>query len=214
MSLKSAILDILFPQEVYCALCGQEALTERGSCEACRAKLCECPARPVPAGLDGFSAAWIYREPLRGAIHRFKYENAPYLADFLAGNMLIPETWTAMELVPVPLFAKREKERGYNQSMLLSKAIGENYGLPVRDDLLFRVRDTKTQTDLSERERKSNLKDAFSASSGCKGKRILLIDDVCTTGSTLSACAKALRLSGASGIYALCAAAAVLEGGK
>ena len=111
-------------------------------------------------------------------------------------------------LIPVPLHEEKEKERGFNQSKLLADELSKMIGIPVLDGNLIRVKNTKTQTELSYKERQENLEKAFKVLNWreIKGKRIVLIDDVLTTGSTLNHCAHALLNSGAAAVYALTAA--------
>ena len=103
-------------------------------------------------------------------------------------------------LVPVPLAGTRRRERGYNQSEELARAIGAAWGLPVLDTLLVRTRVTRTQTRLTPGERHRNVSGAFHASGGrdaLRGRHLVLVDDVVTTGATLNACAAALHDGGA-----------------
>jgi ComF family protein len=107
-------------------------------------------------------------------------------------------------LVPVPLHPKRLRERGYNQASLLSKELGKLVGLPVEDDTLIRVKDSVPQARTrSAIERRRNVQDAFASHQRLEGKQILLIDDVCTTGATLDACATALKAAGAGSVWGL-----------
>ncbi len=95
-------------------------------------------------------------------------------------------------------------ERGYNQSRLLADCFASGSGIPVMGDAVARVRSTPSQVGLQARDRVANVKDAFSASSDrVRGKALLVVDDVSTTGSTLSECAVALRAAGASAVYGL-----------
>ena len=113
--------------------------------------------------------------------------------------------------VPVPLHPKREKERGYNQSMILAEELGRRYDIPVRPRLLKRIRYTEMQSMTAGRDRRENVRGAFRARE-CKGGNILLVDDVITTGSTMEECAIALKNAGAGKIY--CAAAAYAGHGE
>ncbi len=108
-------------------------------------------------------------------------------------------------LVPVPLHSRRLRERGYNQSALLAAEVGKRNCLPVVADSLVRLRHTKAQVKTADaEERQRNLAGAF----GCRntklaGKRVLVVDDVCTTGATLNSCATALRAAGATSVWGL-----------
>ena len=108
-------------------------------------------------------------------------------------------------LVPVPLHSRRLRERGYNQSALLAAEVGKRNGLPVVTDSLVRLRHTKAQVKTAgAEERQRNLAGAF----GCRnaklaGRRVLVVDDVCTTGATLNSCATALRAAGAASVWGL-----------
>jgi ComF family protein len=107
-------------------------------------------------------------------------------------------------IVPVPLHADRLRERGYNQAALLAREMGGRLGIAVDEKALLRRRPTAPQAKLDAKQRKDNVRDAFHCSSDALAdKRVLLIDDVCTTGATLDACAIALYESGARSVQAL-----------
>jgi ComF family protein len=107
-------------------------------------------------------------------------------------------------IVPVPLHPRRLRERGYNQATLLAQVLGRRMERPVRAKAVERVRNTRSQMRLDAAERRSNVAGAFrSLDDRVSGRRILLIDDVCTTGATLDACAKALQEAGATWVHAL-----------
>lgn len=201
-----ALLSLLYPEGVACFACGREAsVNEAGLCPSCAAGLRRCETPPALRFADGFTAGFLYTEETANAVHRFKYGDARYLAEFLISYLVIPEDWGFDAVVPVPLHKRRLSRRGYNQSALLAEALSARVGVPVREDLLRRTRNTKTQTVLNARQRARNLHGAFEASPAAKGMRLLLIDDVRTTGATLSECARALRAAGAVAVYA-CAA--------
>ncbi|MCC6793403.1 MAG: ComF family protein [Thermomicrobiales bacterium] len=143
---------------------------------------------------------------MREAIISFKYENERARRTHLAAH-LIPLLDGAPEgasLVPVPLHPSRLRGRGYNQAELLARAIGTTTGWPVEPALL-KARATRPQVGLSAAERATNVRDAFETSRqvDVSGRRFLLIDDVLTTGATLSACADALAAAGARWVGAL-----------
>jgi ComF family protein len=111
-------------------------------------------------------------------------------------------------LIPVPLGARRARERGYNQSERIAAALGRRLGLPVRTDLLRRTRETRTQTALTPEARRANLAGAF-AGEDARGLALVLVDDVFTTGATLVAAAETLRAAGAASVDGVTFARAV-----
>jgi ComF family protein len=150
------------------------------------------------------SAGW-YEGWLRDAIVHFKYQGEYARADHLAD--LLSPTVTTMgsvdALVPVPMHRNRVAERGYNQSALLARRVANGTALPV-SDALARIRETVQQTMLHADQRRANVASAFSVPTPrlVAGMRLLLIDDVLTTGATLSACADALAAAGATWVGA------------
>jgi competence protein ComFC len=141
---------------------------------------------------------------LREIVHRFKYDRARYLGTFLgdllseaAVPVLVGGGWD--EIVPVPLHPLKFREREFNQAEQLADCLSESSGIPTKSDTLVRTVPTQTQTSLSRKQRTENVKSAFilGESASPKGKSIVLIDDVLTTGATTSACAKVLKRAGA-----------------
>jgi ComF family protein len=161
-----------------------------------------------PTEIDGIRSPFRFDEVIRKAVHELKYRNlkavsaclAGLLADYLEANPLPGET-----LVGVPLHPRRLRERGYNQSGLLAGELGRRIGMPVIEDCLVRVKEAQPQVravDVEERRR--NVADAFVCrDERVKGKRIILIDDVCTSGATLDSCAAALKDRGAASVWGL-----------
>jgi ComF family protein len=207
-----SFLDWVFPGDVACFLCGEEATTDaRGLCGACAEKLVLAPDMPCPAQLDGYAAGARFDAATAGAIHRMKYDDARYLAPFFAALIEVPEEWNVGIVVPVPLYKKKLRRRGYNQSALIAYALAERLGLPMDETLLVRARDTSTQTALNVAARGRNVSGAFLASPEVWGKSILLVDDVLTTGATACACAQALRAVGARAVFCVTALARPLQ---
>ncbi len=135
-------------------------------------------------------------------IHLLKYQRQQSVADLFGETLaeFVPLNFDCV--TAVPLNAVRQKERGYNQCELIAKRLSQITRIPLTTHLLTRVRNTQTQTKLSREERKQNVKDAFKVQGEVEGKRILLIDDVITTGSTLNECAKELKQNGAAWVTA------------
>jgi ComF family protein len=129
------------------------------------------------------------------------------LARYLVA-MLMDAPWAAAYravdgVVPVPLYAQRQQERGYNQAELLADAFCKQAQLPLRASWLTRIRATHTQVGLSATARRANVQAAFQAEPTVQGKRLIVLDDVYTTGATLRACAQALLAAGATQVYGL-----------
>jgi ComF family protein len=172
----------------------------------------------VSAFRSARSAIWL-TDGAREAVHALKYAGLPKVAQDLAAVMARSVTRpVATALVPVPLDPRRQRERGYNQSLALAEALGERWDLPVAD-LLVRVRPTLSQTTLTPTARVANVAGAFRLRNADCGLRIargqansairnpqsaiVLVDDVFTTGATLAECAQALAAAGATDISAV-----------
>lgn len=153
---------------------------------------------------DAMRAPYLYAGLLMNAIQRFKYSSETHLASPLGGLLsrfartLLPHP-EEFVTVPVPLHTHRLRERGFNQGLLLARVVASELGTLLDYLSLIRKRDTPSQTGLGRKERRRNVAKAFSVTSAAifKGTRVLLVDDVLTTGSTLNECAKTLKKSGA-----------------
>lgn len=208
---KECLLNLFLPWDNSCCLC-QRALigTEHIVCRHCEAKLQQCVLTPLEQlstheSLTLCISALSYEEPARKLIHHLKYHHnatiAPVLGWYMCTALLnspAERQWDAV--VPVPLHPAKLRQRGYNQARLLGQQIAECFRLTLRDDLLFRIKATVSQTKRTATERFAAMQGVFEASTQATGLRILLVDDVLTTGATASACAKALLDAGAADV--------------
>lgn len=217
--LIAAAEELLYPEDVTC-LCCSRALGEDEYlhlCPVCAAALDELAAaqkaredQEMSCRIEGISAvhaAFVYDAQVKRLIRLLKYESVLCAAKPLAAAMSELDCGGAEMIVPVPVDPLRLKKRGYNQSLVLSGLLSKRVGIPV-SEALVRTQIRSAQTPLSAEERKTNLKGCMAVSLPVSGKRILLVDDVVTTGSTLLEGARALREAGASEIVAFAAARA------
>lgn len=202
MFCRDCLAELKFTEPPFCPGCGGHL---SGILELCPDCLTE-PKRPWTKALALFRMEGTAEDVIR----RYKYRNHPEYARALgqlASSKLKELNVKIDMIVPTPLHWTRYLWRGFNQAELLSIAISEHSGVPVRT-ALRRVKRTKQQARLKREERLKNIHKAFSAidSTIVKNRAILLVDDVMTTGSTLSSAAKALLKAGASDVYVLVAA--------
>jgi ComF family protein len=167
-------------------------------CQACRTR---------PPHFDQALAAGLFEGPLREAIHVYKYRPVRALGKPLAAWMAQQVRMTVrLDLaMPVPLHKKRLRHRGFNQALVLAHGISERFSVPLLFDNLTRLRSTRPQVELSGQERTENVKGAFGLvrPAEVREKRILMIDDVFTTGATMNECAKVLKDAGAASVTVL-----------
>jgi ComF family protein len=169
-----------------------------------------CRESPIPVG---WADAWgHYEGGLERVLHAFKFERHDFLDVPLAA--LLEERLRERgdlgfdALVPVPMSPRKERRRGYNQAGLLARALGPRIGVDCAPPLLERHSERATQSSLPKRDRAANVRGAFRASALARGRSILIVDDICTTGETLRACAAALQSRGAARVCALSVAKA------
>lgn len=191
----SGILDLVAPR--LCAACAVELLEEEaalcGGCSPLIERLCDDEAR-----LDRSAA--VFGGPLRDALHRCKYQGVSRVAADLAPWMLqAAEPWAGLVdvVTAVPLHPSRLRERGFNQSALLASPVAGLLGAPLRLHWLRRHRDTPAQVGRSPARRAANVREAFRADPRFRGLRVLVVDDVWTTGATLTEVRGCLRGVGA-----------------
>jgi ComF family protein len=214
------LLDLLFPPRcagcgspgvIWCLRCNQlvRRLLPR-TCSRCGRRFpaagrCRvCP--PSPDGLP-VTAIGHYGPPLDRALTHLKYRPDRALAEVFAGWLAEAYRltgWTADCIVSVPLGRRRERQRGYNQVALIAQALDPQLEMPALPTALRRTRETRSQVGLTPIERQRNVSDAFSADPAqVRDHSPLLLDDVYTTGATLTACARALERAGAIRVYGL-----------
>jgi competence protein ComFC len=236
INLLEAAVSLLYPPS--CEGCGANVASGQYLCAECQrraprivAPFCERCSEPFAGAIEGPFAcgncadqtlhfvaavtAYRAREIVRRLIHEFKYHQRLYLrhvigewlAAVLQDSRLSSRGFDV--IIPVPLHPAKQRERGFNQAALLAHSLSSRMGVPV-SPALERIRYTKSQTAFDRSERMENLRNAFRLrrAGDVRGLQVLLVDDVLTTGSTLSECARVLKRAGASSIYAATAARA------
>ncbi|HID39032.1 MAG TPA: ComF family protein [Calditrichaeota bacterium] len=186
-----------------CIFCGEELPSDRrGICAPCYDKLPVLSENFLqvlndeitPCHYDTLFVAFEFNKEIQTMVHLLKYKRYLTFAEYFAHSISREITKPIYDLVTaVPLNPIRYRERGYNQSALIAKSIANILSVPFENDILERVRPTISQTNLNREARKLNVKNAFHLLKKPQGKRVLLVDDVITTGSTLNECAKVIR---------------------
>lgn len=210
-------MSLLFPDK--CILCGR--VLERGEmdlCRTCRVEAPECPVRKQKRSfLDSWVAIWYYKGYIRSSILRYKFHHARHYAHgygrLLAMKLLREYPDGFDQLTWVPISPLRRLLRGYDQVELLARAVGRELGMtPVRT--LRKIRHNRPQAGISgAAERRANVLGAYRAVDAglVRDKRILLLDDVITTGATAGECARVLLTAGAREVHLGCIAAAASD---
>jgi len=238
ISIKDWLLNLVFPKRIKCMVCGRdlkqyseiefcdkclkemEVITDK-CCEKCGAKLiaeekfclnCQSKERNFDIG----RSYYVFDNSVRHLIHQLKFGNKPYIARAFAPMLrdkLKDLGWEYDVIIPVPLFPKHKKERGYNQSEKLAVELAKYVDKPVDTESLIKVKDTSKQLGLNFADRMTNLDGAFKVvdKASVKYKNILLIDDVMTTGATANACSEALRTAKVSSVKVLTVAHGVVK---
>ncbi len=217
----SSVLDVLFPR--LCVRCGRPGSFLCPTCEAALVRIeppvCPVCGTPRPSeslcpscasrtvSISSIRSVFRLEGAIRRAIHELKYNNlraiAPTLSAYLA-HYVEGTGHNADLIVPVPLHSSRQRQRGYNQSELLASALARDTGIPLNSNALTRTRKTASQVGShTAHARLLNVEGAFSCRDAVRNRRILLVDDVCTTGATMESCAAALRREGAVNVWGL-----------
>ena len=217
---------MIYPE--VCPFCGQ--ISKNGICSTCREKrpyikgpVCFCCGKPLEREETEYcmdcsgtihyfeqgKSLFLHRSPVSEAVYRFKFKNqrvyGRVFAKELAGRYGEQiRRWKVEALIPIPLFWKKRRKRGYNQAEVLARYLSKETGIPVEDRALLRIRQTHPQKTLDPRERRRNLQNAFAVSGKWDPpKCVLILDDIYTTGSTINKAAKMLKKAGVQKVYFL-----------
>ncbi len=215
-----ALLDLVLPE--YCVVCKREGSylcvgcepdlppLQRPYCFLCASpripQLCDSCRRRAPA-FDSVRAPFEFRDAARRMVHDLKYRHVriavPYMARLLA-TYLERNPYPVDAYCAVPLHPRRERSRGFNQAELIVRHLSDLTGIPVDTKSLLRTRNTPPQVNMeTPGDRQRNITNAFECTADVRGRRYILIDDVVTTGSTMSACADALKNAGAANVWGI-----------
>ena len=182
-----------------CMKCGRPVKMEEEYCEDCK--------KGVHHFTEGRSI-FLYGAIWRQSLVRFKYYGCREYGDFYAKAMYVfgkkyLDRWNPELLVPVPLYSRKKRMRGFNQAAYLAEQLSRFTGIPWEDQLVQKIRSTKSQKKLNAIQRRQNLKDAYLVKRKLPGISVLVVDDVYTTGSTMDAMAMCLLEAGAREVYFL-----------
>lgn len=226
-SASRSFLNLLYPRR--CPLCHQILENQRSLiCPKCRGRLapitgpvCMKCGRPVAMEreycrdcegreryFDQGKGIFLYDDMMRASLGKYKLHGCREYGRFYGEAMYRYGKkelcrWKPELIVPVPLYPRKKRMRGFNQAEDLAEALGRHTGILAAGELVVKVRDTGEQKRLGRAQRRSNLKGAFFAKSSLSGERVLLVDDVYTTGSTLEALALCLKENGAGPVFFL-----------
>jgi ComF family protein len=217
-TLGQFVLNLVYPN--HCLYC-QRFIPEGLLCSECENQLEPVKRKnrvrqvPFNTGIDQVYACWYFNDVLQSVIHALKYEDRARLGRLLgewAANELGQEVFRDLDcLMPIPLFRVKKRSRGYNQARWIARGMGTKWNIPVSTKLLVRKKDTVSQTTLHREERLRNMENAFVISQPLNARKIGIIDDVLTTGATISAGAQVLKAAGAVEIRAITVATPKME---
>ena len=232
-SIGEGFLDLIYPSNIYCISCGNIIDDSRpySLCDSCvrtlkwaNGRTCGRCGKILQAGYapdlctdcadgehvfeKGFTCV-EYGPEERSLIHQFKYKDKAYLgrklAEVMYDRIQAEEESTPDLIIPVPMFLRKEKKRGYNQAAVLAASLARHMGVPYDGRLLIRTVETEAMSKLDALGRRENIREAFAVVQGkagkLAGKTVLLVDDIYTTGSTADACTAALLASGADRVF-------------
>lgn len=222
------LLGFLYPR--ICPVCGK-ILSEGKICIGCRKRLpycrqprCSCCGKQLYGDMREYCedckrkhhkfvkglAPFNHTGRIRQVVYQIKYQNKREYLDFFVEEIVKRhkkeiDIWDCDLIIPVPLYKKKQRCRGFNQAEVFAKRLSKKLGIPMNNQALKRVRNTKPQKECNDIERKKNLQNAFKVTDNVvKSKKIIVVDDIYTTGSTIDACSDVLLKAGAGEIYFIC----------
>ena len=221
MKIIPLIFDFITPR--FCVSCDVKLFTDEiFICKKCYLKISILQDHEISSEydrkfkadnlIDDYNSLFLFKEkgPLQDLIHSLKYNQKFKIGIFLGrklgeGKKDIIKNWNVNFIVPIPLHHLKKVERGYNQAMYISKGLSKITKISLQENVVKRTKNTLSQTKLSNEERKGNMLGAFKVknSKSIKGKNIIIIDDVITTGTTVLELAKVLKENGADKVYCL-----------
>lgn len=176
------------------------------TCDKCGNRLSRCDCDKFNNLFTAVCGVFWNKDAAQSAVYKMKFLGGAFAADYFGRQVALcfkrkfPKI-TPDIVVAVPATKRGKAERGYNQAELLAKKVAKQLSLPFDNKILIKIKDNKKQHDLNVEERRANVKGVYKVTSELKGKTVLLVDDIKTTGNTLSECAKQLRLCGAEEVY-------------
>jgi len=221
MKIIPLIFDFISPR--FCVSCNVTLFTdEYFICEKCYSKITLLQTHEITSEfdrkfkldylVDDYNSLFLFEEegPLQDLIHNLKYNQKFKIGIFLGeklgeGKKDIIANWNVDFIIPIPLYHLKKVERGYNQAMYIAKGLGKASKIKTKANAVKRVKNTLSQTKLNNDQRKGNMLGAFKVkdSKSIKGKNIIIVDDVITTGTTVLELAKVLKKNGANKVFSL-----------
>lgn len=222
------VQDVFCPPS--CVICRKVMFVGEHICRECKEKLpvtgenvCLKCGKPLEGEFDELCrdcrrkrhyfdrnvALWTYSPQLKQSVYRFKYNNKRRYGIFFAGEIMhryahLIKSWNVDAIIPVPLFKGKLQKRGFNQAAVIADELGRLAGIEVCDDLVVRVRNTKPMKELDDKKRLQNIKGSFNISKNViQLKKILLVDDIFTTGSTVDEISRVLKYNGVEYVYVI-----------
>lgn len=207
---RECVKKVSFISSQYCLKCGLK-LKKGESSTYCRS----CTEHSKD--FDVARSTYLYKGVVKDAMYSFKYDNMRSFAEMFARDMARLHGREIMlnapqVIIPVPMYKKKQRKRGYNQAEVLAKALGKCLSLPVDSGYIVRIEDTLPMKELGRSGRVENLENAFQiANSSVKYERVILVDDIYTTGSTLEAVTRVVKRAGVNGVYCMTACGGISD---